>query len=321
MVTIDGIVKNVGKFDGNIRRHRTYERAKENIAKIDKDDGMLKLEKTLKRETGYNDIHLPIEPDTYSLTKEGITFNVRSEKTTKKPQYKKAVEHMENYIVGINKLVNDNKIITWIPKENDMWCISVDNLLQQYDVIISGVKSPGVKQTITYEADEKLMKAPKIMNMSVYSNGKLTTDNFLDYIRRDSLRIVADEYVTAYEKELKMQKKIKGIVPVNTRKGIKVDTTKSEGSDWAYVVKTLVNDDEKSPGELNFLADNRIPMDFRISMNPQYDLFVRTPKDDENQGRPKLYIGIRSVYNRIQQLKEGKSIVSNRTTYTAKELV
>jgi hypothetical protein len=316
MVTIDKIVRNVGKFDGKTKNHRTYERAKANVELIDSDEGMQKLEDTLRKATGYNDFNLPREPDTYSITKADITFNVRSETTTKRPQYKKAVEQMENYIGGINLLLSGDRVITGVAKEDGIWCIGVDTLLEQYEVIIAGVKSPGVKQTITYEADTSMMNAPKEIDMTLIGNGKPTTESFTDYMRKDLLRDVSQKYIKAYEKELKKQEKVGGIVAVNTRKGYKEETTKSEGIDWAYIAKTLVNDDGGTFGELNFLSDNNISFEDKTTSMPQYDLFIREPF-----GEKKLYVGIQSVYNRIQDLKNDRTIIADRTKYVAKEIV
>jgi hypothetical protein len=316
MVTIDNIVQTVGKFNGDISNHRTYERAKANVEVIDKDAGMQKLEETLKKEAGYNDFRLPKEPETYSITRGEITFNVRSETTTKRPQYKKAVEQMENYIGGINLLLLGDKVITGVAKEDGKWCIGVDNLLEQYEVIIAGVKSPGVKQTITYEADESIMKTPKEMNMSYFGNGKLNAENFTEYMQKDLLRGISQEYVKAYEKELKKQNKTGGIVTVNTRKGYKEESTKSEGADWAYVAKTLVNEDDDNLGELNMLASPNMTFENKTAKMPQYDLFIREPF-----GEKKLYVGIESIYNRIQELKDGKTITAEKITYVPKEIV
>jgi len=315
-VTIDKIVQNVGKFNGDISNHRIYEKAKASIELIDSDEGMLKLEETLRKETRYNDFNLPKEPEIYSVTRGEITFNIKSEMTTKRPQYKKAVEHMENYIGGINLLLFEDRVITGVAKENNIWCISIDTLIEQYGIILAGVKFPGVKQTITYEADESAMKIPKEIDMSCVSNGKLTSENFTDYMRRDLFRGVSQEYVKDYEKVLKKEKKTGGIIAVNTLKGYKEDTTKSEGVNWGYVAKTLVNDDKKAKGELNILVDSQISFEEKKTMMPQYDLFLREPF-----GEKKLYVGLESVHNRIQYLKSGNTLTGQTTKYIPKEIV
>ncbi|MGV8171973.1 MAG: hypothetical protein ACP5OA_04740, partial [Candidatus Woesearchaeota archaeon] len=128
MVTIDKIVQNVGKFNGKVAENSTnYEKAKANVELLKDDKSMMKLEETLKKNTGYDDFNLPWKPDDYNICLGGVTFNVRSETTTKMPQYKSAVEQMENYLGGINLLLSENRVITGVAKENDLWCINIDN--------------------------------------------------------------------------------------------------------------------------------------------------------------------------------------------------
>jgi hypothetical protein len=321
MVTIDKIVQNVGKFDGKVENHRMYERAKENILALKEDEGTLKLEQTLKMNTGYNDFNLPREPQDYNISLGEVTFNVRSETTTKRPQYKTAVTQMENYIGGIMLLLSSDRIITGVAKEEGQWCISADKLLEQYELIIAGVKSPGIKQTIKYETSGIMAQEsiPQDMHLSVTNNGNLTADNFRNYVRKDKLLDVSTKYVKAYEKVLGTENKVAGIVSVNTRKGYKEENTKAEGTDWAYVAKSLINDsfeDDDAMGELNILADSNISVKSKRKELPFYDLFVREP-----YGEKTLYVGLESVYHRIQDLKDEKIITSDRTKYVSKEIV
>ncbi len=320
MVTIDKIVENVGKFNGDIANHRMYERAKENVNVLTNDEGMKKLEETLKLETRYNDLNWPITPDNYSISLGDVTFNVKSELTTKRPQYKTAVTQMENYINGIKLLLTSNKLITGVAKVEGKWCIEVDSLVEQYELIIAGLKSPGVKQIIKYKTSAMMSKedAPKELYLSLEDNGELTADNFRNYVRKDKLLDISSKYVKDYETKLATKEKINDVVVVNTKKGYKEESTKSEGINWAYIVKTLINDtcDEDTCGELNFLADKNIDYEAKRTEMPFYSLFVRKPFGEE-----KLYVGLDSVYHRIQDLKDENKINMQKTKYVAKEIV
>ncbi len=321
MVTIDKIVQNVGKFDGKVENHRMYERAKENIVVLNADEGTKKLEQTLKMNTRYNDFNLPRVPEDYNIGLGDVTFNVRSETTTKRPQYKTAVNQMENYISGIMLLLSSDRVITGVAKEEGQWCISAEKLLEQYELIIAGVKSPGIKQTITYETTGLMAQenVPQELHLAIESNGNLTADNFRNYVRKDRLLEVSEKYVKAYEKALGKEKKVAGIVSVNSRKGYKEESIKTEGTNWAYVAKTLVNDsfeDDDTMGELNILANPDISVKAKRKELPFYDLFVRQP-----YGEKTIYVGLESVYHRIQDLKDEKTITANRTTYVPKEIV
>ena len=319
MVTIDKIVENVGKFNGDMTSHRNYERAKENVEVLTKDIGMTKLEETLKKQTGYDDFNWPSEPENYSITLGDVTFNVKSEMTTKRPQYKTAVMQMENYINGIRLLLASGKAITGVAKDSkqNKWCISVDALLEQYELIIAGVKSPGIKQTIKYETSGimDIEDVPKELHLAIEDTGDLTADNFRNYVRKDKLLDVSSKYVKAFEKKLGSAQKINGVVALNTRKGYKEETTKSEGTNWAYVVKTLVIGDLFV--NLGWgLADADISFREKKRDMPYFDLFIRNPS-----GKKTVYIGLDSVYHRIQDLKNEEKISAAKTKYVAKEIV
>jgi hypothetical protein len=317
MVTLDNIVEDVGKFDGNIsENNKTYEKAKQNVELLKGNEGMHKLEETLKKAAGYDDFNLPWEPNDYSVSLGGITFKVRSESTTKRPRYQSAVEQMGTYLNGINKLLSENHIITGVAKNEDktMWGISVDDLLENYTVILSGIKYPGIKQVVTYEASE--ITTPKKMNVSKENDGSLTEENFRDYAMKDDLLDISIKYVKAYEKALGDHKKVGSVIPVTSKTGYEEKPIKSEGVDWGYVAKTLVNDDPKALGELNILANPDISFEDKQAKMPYYDLFVREPF-----GEKKLYIGIRSVYDRMQDLKKDRTIIREGKTYAPKAIV
>jgi len=82
MVTLDGKLKNVGTFNGNLKRKRLdYERAKQGLVLIDEE--MASLEETFKVETGFDRFSLPSQPTDTSFELGNVTFNVRSQKRIK----------------------------------------------------------------------------------------------------------------------------------------------------------------------------------------------------------------------------------------------
>ena len=114
-VTLDKVVKNVGTFGGNLKEsRRDYERAKQGIEIISKESEV--LEDALKRASGYSEYHLPKESVSVEFVRGDVAFNVKSEKTTKRPQYKSAVIQMENYLNGISFLISEGRIITGVAK-------------------------------------------------------------------------------------------------------------------------------------------------------------------------------------------------------------
>jgi len=119
---------------------------------------------------------------------------------------------------------------------------------------------------------------------------------------------------------LKTSNKNSGVVAINTRNGYKEENTKAEGVNWAYVVKTLI--DYEEPGELNILADPEISLTQKRKELPFYNLYMRSVFNQETgEKEKKLYIGIESVYNRIQDLKGQDKIVTQKTKHIPTAIV
>jgi len=321
MATIDNIVKNVGKFDaesGDIKKsRRDYERAKQGAETIG--EYRTVLEDMLKKETGYNKFNLPSEPQDFAITQGDVTFNVRSEATTKRPKYKEAVTQMENYLGGLSYVLSEGRIITGVAKEEGKWVIGVDELLMQYTVMVAGIMVPDVRHKISYDASGKIAteKTLESMNLGDIKDIGLNEASFMNYIRMERLEYDLVPFVKSYEKKLSESEKTKGIVGVNSRAGYKKEDSKAEGTSWKYVASTLIKiKEDDDDGELDILANPDISLTEKKEDLPFYELFVREP-----YGEKKLYVSLESVYDRIQDLKGQQKIVTEKTKYTSIDIV
>jgi hypothetical protein len=106
-----------------------------------------------------------------------------------------------------------------------------------------------IGQTIKYFDED--INAPKKMDLSQEGDGAITAQNFKDYVMKHKLLDISKKYVVAYDKALGNQEKIGAIIPVTPKQGYTEKKAKSEGIDWAYVAKKLVNEDPEDAGELN----------------------------------------------------------------------
>ena len=321
MVTIDKIVENVKPFTEGVKeRRRDYERAKQGLELLETDPSKIKLEDALKRSTRYSQFNLPTESIAVDITRGDVTFNVRSEATTKRPSYKSVVTEMENYLVAINTLLDEGRTLTGVAKEGDKWVISTKSLIEQYAIRVAGVMIPDVRHTITYSVSGELAneKTPKDFDTGVKPSKALNAENFANYARRDRLRAELGEFVEAYEKELlKSDKTEEGVIPVNTMDAYKAEKITVKGVNWGYVTKTLIKvRDGNEEGELNILANPAISLAEKRRELPFYELVTR-----EVRGEKRVYVTLESVYNRIQDLKEQEPIKSKRTKITTQEIV
>lgn len=318
MVTIDKVVENVAPYKGDLKSgRRDYERAKQGLELIEEES--LKLEDALKRETGYSEFNLPYEPATMDIQRGPVTFSVKSEMTTKRPQYKTAVTQMENYLNGLNFLTSEGRVITGIAKsDDDGWMIRTDKLLESYEVIVAGIMFPDLRQKIDYTANEELKNQPVPSEIDLKGRpnaSALTENNFVNYVMMDRMKENLETYVSDFEKDLKKQKK-EGVIEVSSRSGYEKTKNIKEGTNWGYVVKTLISASEKDPGELNILANPEIGFEEKQRDLPFYQLYGK-----DVRGERKIFVTLESVYDRIQDLKEQEIITSKTTKLTPKELV
>jgi len=323
MVTIDNTIVNVDEFTGDIEAGRVdYERAKQGTELVKTE--MSALEERLKAYTGFDTMNLPEGTEVTTIRRGDVSFEVKSQKRTKRPQYKTAVTEMENHLTGISFLLSQGRAITGIVVEDDKSYIAVDKLLEAYEIIVAGITNPEVKHTIRYElngvlAEELEGRVEEIELRDGRNPAAMTGENFANYARMDHLVSGLTEYVKEYEKALSkgQRKGSTRTTAITNDKAYKSTKAVSTGTDWAYVVGSLISlgGRHKEVGELNQLNDDRSFSEKRIA-HDQYDLLER-----EVRGRPSVYVSMQSVYQRIQGLKGEQMIIAQRQEVVGKDIV
>ena len=320
MVTLDNKVQNVPQFDGDLTRgEKNYQRAQQGLEVVKSRMGA--LEDTLKAETGYNDVDLPLEVMETTLEVGDVTFLVTSHTGKKRPQYKTAVVEMENYLAGIATMLGEGRTITGVVKQGRGTYVKASALLDQFDIMVAGVMRPGVTHKITYEAAGELADEPAVAELELPQEryaGNLNADNAANYVRMDRLNPNLVAFKKDYEKELaKGQRKPVQTTQVKASTAYTTTKAKAVGPNWAYVVKTMVTvpTDKNGEGELNELAD---PDGTKTSKRElPYQVIFR----ENRGGTEEAYVSIQSVYKRIEGLKEESQIKAKRLQAQSKEVV
>jgi len=311
MVTLDKMIKNVAAYK-SLSQHQEYEQAKQGKKLIEIE--MNKLESALAAWTGFDEFNLPIESVITEVGKGAVTFIVSSYTGIKKPSYKTAVEGLENHLKGYQFMLNNSRTITGIAKEHGVAVIDVERLLEESEVIVGGILQPGVTHRIKYETATEI-PIPEAMYLKGRKGSALSENNLIEYVQMDKLHASLDTFVKAYEKNLR--KGGSGVKPVSSKKGYATEKSEAEGTDWAYVVKTLIQvRDNEEQGELNILADQGISLAEKKRQLPSFDLMYRIVYNER-----KLYVSLPSVFDRIQQLKGEETITAKRVRITPIDIV
>jgi hypothetical protein len=312
------------QFNGNIsKRRKDYERAKQDIPKL-KEKVIVPLEKALKSIHKYGEYNLPVEPVTEEITRGLVTFKVKTGTKTKKPSYKSAVIEMEHYLQGILFHLSRGRAIKGIIKEGNAPYIPITEVRDDYDIIVAGILEPQIKHTVRYSAKGFLKNEKTLESLIIPSNrdpSAKTEENFMLYVRADRILKDEEEFLKEYEKEL--TKGLKGrkrlqTVQVSGKAAYETKRSKTDGPNYALVVKTLVTVPVSGAktGELDILADDTISLQKKRKRFNYYELMEQLFR-----GKPKLYVSIPSLYERIQHLKQEYRTKSKRVVINPKEII
>ena len=104
---------------------------------------------------------------------------------------------------------------------------------------------------------------------------------------------------------------------ISSTKAFSIQKIEQKGPDWGYVVRTLVTvptaqKDER--GELDQIQGLKLAQ--AHSLFPHYDLLER-----DFRSKPRLYMGILSVNDYIQDLKAGRVVKSVHKDIAPKEVL
>jgi len=300
MVTIDNTLYAVKEFSGDLEAgKRDYDRAQQGAERIKKE--MSTLEERLKAHTGYDKLNLPQPSATTMIVRGDVKIEIKSEKRTKKPAYKEAACEMERYLNGINFLLSEGRTITGVVKEGKKTYIGITKLVEAYEVMVAGVTVSEVKHTIRWDSEIQAVDELVLTGKST-----MTAENFEQYAKMDMMLPAMKTYVKAYETKLtKDQRSREKVTAVTSKSALKSTKTTSKGPNWKYVVTNIVE-------ELDELASESSKAEKEREL-PFYDLIYKANK--------RLFVSLQSVYDRIQDLKEGQSITSKRLKVEPKEVV
>jgi hypothetical protein len=322
MVTLDKILKDVGTFEGSVRKERKkYETALQGIELAEEE--IPKFEELLEAQTGYDDVNLPQGVQTTPITQGDITFKINSYESTKRPSYKGAVESVQTILRGFTILApfmpQEMQDSFRIKKHQKTYFMEAQLMHILFDIIAEGYTHPGTTHTISYEVPQD-HTIDEIVNLQKKDGWGMTKKDFQDYISTKHILSNLKKYAADYEKKLGTRKRKTS--KVNTRVAAKKSGGTASGPDWTYVMKTLIQvRDEEPLGELDIIVDPDVPFTKKREMFPYYDLVRYKPKLEEASSSQHVYLSLIRVIDRIERLKNKKAILSNRAKIDLIEIV
>jgi len=329
-----GVIEVVGVFSGDLAKDRIkYERAQNNVEQLIEE--ISPLEKALCEATGFNKFNLPPQGVHEKKIPENddvdVQFLLDTHARTKTPSYKNVVSGMKGYLNGILFIVSQGSAITGVRKENDMYYMSVNKVKEAFDIIVGGELESTLEYNIKYIISGPLAKEKTLKRLVIEEKDRsiLDQDNFSFYVRAQRILNDDSEFIDAYESKIKEKvpkEKEKKTVQVSGTRGYTAKKTKRIIPPYGNAVRILVNvpvdshpreKGEMIPvGELNQLIDANINYEDKVEMFQHYDLIERDVRN-----KPVLFVSIKSIYNRLDNLLGIDPTETESYRITPKEII
>jgi len=218
-----------------------------------------------------------------------------------KTAYKSVVEGFENYVNGMRFLLSRGRTITGIRKQGNQGYVAADKLLTDLDIIVAGNLDVTAEYNIEFPAIN-LSRTGSGLVIPADASKKLSANSIDLYYQLQNAIYNEEKFVKAYKKEASKGAG-SGTRVTSTGKGEVVAGKKisKETADYMDVVRSLVNvpqsnkSGKKWDAELPYLVDKKFNFKEKCELLPWYALI---PK-----GVNKVYVGLDSLYGRIQELK------------------
>ena len=254
--------------------------------------------------------------DTY-IEKEGVVerqlyadnvklADIKGELRYKKTPYKAVAEGMEAHLLGITFHFNRGRWMTPdLTRRGNEPYVHAEKLIDDFAIEMAGHLSPAVECNITPAIE---WKEPKETLIIPQNADREISANSLRLLMQINYALPLEEaYLKKFRKTAAEGASKNGVnvTEVNSRKAVEGGSVERETTDWANVVRSLIpapmeNHDREWDPELPYLADSSKWFGPRAK-----EILAHYELSDWKPGEKKgMYVSVRSIYERIQQLKE-----------------
>ncbi|MFC1727847.1 hypothetical protein ACFLZ7_00065 [Nanoarchaeota archaeon] len=303
---IEEILKLVGNRAGAIKvsKESVYaERAEHNIQRME--EAKERLNELIRKKCRLDVFTMNSDIESKALIVGGDKIaDIQAESRHKKTPYKKIVEGIEGHLQGLAFNANRGRHTTDVVKRDGAPYLHVGRALEDFDTIVAGNLGITIEYNVT----------PAIEYTEL--NGQLVIPNGADKeLSANTIRLLMQiNYAlpkeTAYLKKFKKEaskgspKKGVSVTPVSKGKVVEGGKTEKTVIDYMDVVRTLIpvpteNHTRDWDPELPYLV-SEASFSKKKRIVPWYDL-----EQGRNGERLGTYVGIKSLYDRVQELKHG----------------
>ncbi|MBN2567087.1 hypothetical protein JXB02_03335 [Candidatus Woesearchaeota archaeon] len=312
------IIRSVGPDKGSWKKANdpegvvAYDRAKRNLERIPK----LKesLEERLRQASKWSINRLPSAKDVESgdnIEKHDIgdvTLKVTSFIQINRPAYKSAVDQFRHYLDGIAFLYSEGHAVTEVIKGDDARLyVRAPRARDALMLYVIPLLRAQFKQNVAHSVRGALKKEGSPLELALPESGlaSIIEESFYAYARLDKMLKTEKAYYdwtkAGLKKELKRAGTKKATLEASDKVGVEVELAPVVTPSYLGVVATLIrlpHIKDAPLGELDYLASQEQPHDWKAGRFPQYELITRNlPRDG-----PVTYVSIASMERRVKDL-------------------
>lgn len=281
------------------------ERAKHNIEQMEAlEERIVEL---LRKKFRFNPFAMEADVEERDLVVEGTKIaDVRGECRYRKTPYKSIVNGMEDHLNGILFNAKRGRHMTDVVKRDCVY-VHAGRLLEDFDITMAGNLNLGIEYNVIPAI---VCKQPgETLIVPADADRELSANSIRLLMQIRGALPLEQAYLRKYNKEAAKGAPKNGVnvTEVSSRKVIEGGVIEKDTADYMDIVRTLIpvpteNHEKEWDPELPYLVDERLTLKDKQGFMPWYELC-----NGRNGERLGVYVGVKSLYDRIQELKEGNT--------------
>ncbi len=231
---------------------------------------------------------------------------VQGERRFKKSPYKGIMEGMETLLLGIAYHVGNGGSLYNVTRDRENPMIEAQHLLDEFGIVLGGHLNPGVEYNVTPTV--QWQQPTTYLVVPAKADRKLSANSIVLLAQIDAALDVEEKYVKAYKRAASRgaTDDAPRVTAASVDTAVEGDSVEKAQVDYTNVVRTLIDvpmqhHERQWDPELPYLVSEEFSLDELKELMPWYDLEQKRASSRMDAG---IYIGIRGVYDRIQELKE-----------------
>lgn len=235
-----------------------------------------------------------------------VIAEVQGERRFGKTAYKAIVDGMEAYLLGMAFHTGNGGVLPNVSAESGSPYVHAQTMYDNFQIVLGGNLKPAVEYNVI--PANKLQPLENSLAVPVDAARKLSANSIALLAHIDLALPAEKDFMKSYKKASAAGAPKGGPrVTVAGRTSVEGTSTEREQVDYTDVVRTLIDvpmshHERHWDPELPYVISEEFSLDELRELMPWYDLTQRDRSSKRMESG--IYVGVQSVYDRMQELKE-----------------